>query len=336
MLTSFHVQGFRGLKDLKLDGLGRANLIVGQNNVGKTTLLEALDICAAGSSAPKRVLDVLKRRGSRRIGVQSGDDAVAWESLFNAGDARLARLHAQGTPARTLDFAVEESAGATLHPTQVQMKMSHKGRDQVDLGNLKRYRAHSAAGFAALACTLILSHGMSAQDRALRWDEAAISTDEEVVLKLVRLIEPDIERIVLVAAGDEQQPRAVFARLKSRPDAVPLLSLGEGVMKVFELSLALVGARGGFLLVDEFATGVHYSLIEELWTFVLKAAAQLDVQVFATTHSWDCIEAFQRATAASPEVGTLLRIDKRGEELRAVSYSEEELAIATRQSIEVR
>jgi hypothetical protein len=66
-------------------------------------------------------------------------------------------------------------------------------------------------------------------------------------------------------------------------------------------------------------------------------ARRLNVQVFATTHSWDCIEAFQTAAAESPEEGVLVKLRQNSKgDVEAIVFDEDELAIITRDQIEVR
>ena len=65
-------------------------------------------------------------------------------------------------------------------------------------------------------------------------------------------------------------------------------------------------------------------------------AKDLDIQVFATSHSWDAVEAFQQAAAETPEDGALVRLTRKGEEIIPTVFSEDELAIVTRNRIEVR
>lgn len=102
--------------------------------------------------------------------------------------------------------------------------------------------------------------------------------------------------------------------------------------------MASVTVKNGFLLVDEIDTGLHYQTQTDMWRLVLEVAQQLNVQVFATTHSWDCVSAFQEALAQSEDssVGKLFRLSLRDENIRAVEYTADELTIAVRQSIEVR
>lgn len=97
-----------------------------------------------------------------------------------------------------------------------------------------------------------------------------------------------------------------------------------------------MNARGGILLIDEFENGMHYSVQLDAWRAVFRLAKSLDIQVFATSHSWDAIEAFQRAAAEDPEDGVLIRLSRHGEDIIPALFSESELAIATRDRIEVR
>jgi hypothetical protein len=110
-----------------------------------------------------------------------------------------------------------------------------------------------------------------------------------------------------------------------------------GVVRTFGIALALVNAKGGVLLVDEVENGIHYSVLPDLWRLTFDVAARLDVQVFATSHSWDCIEAFQKAAEENKvEEGVLVRIDRKDDTTRAVLYDEREVGIAVEGRIEVR
>ncbi len=106
--------------------------------------------------------------------------------------------------------------------------------------------------------------------------------------------------------------------------------------RIFELALGLVNASGGLFLADEVENGVHYSAQEQLWRFIFEAASRLNVQVFATTHSWDCIEAFQRAASSHKEDGVLISLSRQDDEVKAAVFNERDIEIITRESIEVR
>ena len=90
-------------------------------------------------------------------------------------------------------------------------------------------------------------------------------------------------------------------------------------------------------MIDEAENGLHWSVQRDFWRMVLRGAAANKVQVLATTHSWDCVAGFAKAVNETPEEdGLLLRLDRDGGRIRAVDYTEEDLAVAAKQRIEVR
>ena len=116
-----------------------------------------------------------------------------------------------------------------------------------------------------------------------------------------------------------------------------MYSLGDGMLRALGISLALVSVKDGILLIDEFENGLYYTVQPDLWQFIFRIARRLNVQVFATTHSWDCIEAFQRAAREDhQEEGLLIRLESKTGEIGVTLYDERELTIATREHIEVR
>lgn len=106
--------------------------------------------------------------------------------------------------------------------------------------------------------------------------------------------------------------------------------------RIFEMTLGLVNSKNGIFLIDEIENGVHYSVQSKLWSFIFQIAARMQIQVFATTHSWDCIEAFQKAASAHPAQGALIRLYDQEGKISAHTFDEHQLEILTRESIEVR
>ncbi len=116
-------------------------------------------------------------------------------------------------------------------------------------------------------------------------------------------------------------PRAFAYKHPSFKSPHPLKSLGDGTGRLFGLTLALVAAKDGILLVDEIENGVHYSVLVSLWKFIAKVAKRLNIQVFATSHSLDCVRAFHEVTLADPSIeGVLNRVETRKGEVRSVLF----------------
>jgi AAA15 family ATPase/GTPase len=168
------------------------------------------------------------------------------------------------------------------------------------------------------------------------WEQIIFTPKEDMVLNVLRILEPDLERIALVSQITPGM--SVLLKLKGNEAPVPLGSMGDGMYRIFALALTLVNCENGDLFVDEIDTGLHYKALTNMWRLVIETAKRLNVQVFATTHSWDCIAAFQKAlheTSAS-ELGTLFRLDCKQDQIKYVAYTGEKLATAIEHDIEVR
>lgn len=116
---------------------------------------------------------------------------------------------------------------------------------------------------------------------------------------------------------------------------MPLASLGEGAWKLLSLALSLANARD-MLLIDDIDTGLHYSVMVKMWRMVLESAERLNLQIFATTHSRDCIDALA-VLAAEEHEGQRIGIHRiERENTESIAFSEEEIIAAAEHGIEVR
>jgi AAA15 family ATPase/GTPase len=129
----------------------------------------------------------------------------------------------------------------------------------------------------------IASNGLTETQVAQLWNQVYLTDLQDEVERALRLIEPGIKNIGLVQNLENEGQQIAQVRVTNSKDRLLLSSLGEGMNRLFGLALALVNAKGGFLLVDEIGNGIHYSIQPELWRFVFEVAARLDIQIFATT-----------------------------------------------------
>ena len=171
---------------------------------------------------------------------------------------------------------------------------------------------------------------MNDVDLSRLWDRVALTDDENQTVKSLELIlGVNVERVGMVGDPGARGERLAVVRLRGYGLPIPLKSLGDGAVRLFGVALTLANSRNGFLLIDEAENGIHHSVQYDLWKMILRTAQANDVQVLATTHSWDCVRGFAYAAAESGESeGVLVRLDRDDRGLRAVEYSEEDLKIA--------
>lgn len=377
-LTDLTIEGFRGIDALSIPSLGRVTLLAGKNSIGKTTVLDAVGVYAAGGGLPALHNLLLDREEVHSEFDEDGDTILLpdWRGLFYNRDVSQSACISIGPedPSKKLtirptvpDRAQASMFAPTLDNLHVQALKAEYGYDRervalwetsFDVRPPSHFRVHRRSTSAyvqpaslsfieegepppATGCEFLGPDLLGNNDLARLWDGVTLTDDEERAVGALQLVFGTyVERLAMV--GDDmtyqgRPGRRAVVRLRGQSRPVPLRSLGDGAVRLFGVAMALSNSRSGFLLVDEAENGIHYSLQKEFWNMVIRTAHDNDVQVFATTHSSDCIRGFaQAAVECEEEEGVLVRLSRQHGELRAVVYPEDELAIAAEQGIEVR
>jgi AAA15 family ATPase/GTPase len=113
--------------------------------------------------------------------------------------------------------------------------------------------------------------------------------------------------------------------------------MGDGITRFASILLAIASSRDGVVLVDEIETGLHYSVVGRAWQAVSDAARRYNTQVFATTHSFEFMQAAYRAFANHGESPFRLhRLEQTKDGIKAINYDQETLAAAMEAEFEVR
>jgi len=370
-LNSVTIRGFRGFDSLDIDRVGRVNLIVGRNCVGKSSFLEAMRIHATRAH-PAVLIDILE--GRQEVSTRSSEPLVGSEEkegpsgvnyLFHgyppqAGHIRPIQIGSCGLRSNVLEIGVrwyreeQDSEGlrklvevpsdqwGSAPDTLPALSIRHGDfRRVVALDESTRSiqkRRYWRGEPSDMACIYISRCGTDSLNPVGRlWDRVALTEREGHVTEGLRILAPEIERISLVGEETFRSSRIVVAKIVGQKRPLPLQNLGDGASRIFEIVISLVNAMGGILLVDEIENGLHYSVQTGLWKMIMRLAKALDVQVYATSHSWDCVEAFQKISLEETgEQGVLIRLTRHDNRLVATTFDESQLAVATREQIEVR
>lgn len=172
------------------------------------------------------------------------------------------------------------------------------------------------------------------------WNEALIDGLEGLAVEFLQIIEPRLRGVYFLSGrirGRSEQVAPIVASIEGAKKRVPLGSMGDGMRRLLALSLALIGSRAGIQLVDEIDTGLHYSSLPQMWRLVIETAMKADTQVFATTHSWDCLEALSAVCEDAPELRDQISVQKLDTRLEeSVSLHADNLMTAVEQGIELR
>jgi AAA15 family ATPase/GTPase len=350
MLTSFTVKKYRLFDTLTIESLSRLNLIAGKNNVGKTTLLEALWLYS-GSTNPNLSIGVNTFRG---IDTFRLTPAGPWENLFRNFDTQF-EIVMSATGEHELRITLEDMPEVRI-PVDNGQSIDTLGQQERSLPRIKyqtllpdgevitqhvRFEngnlVFESRNILLNAIFLSARVRFNPREMALRFTEIEQRLEEGYVLEGLQVIEPRIQDIRMSYTGETPifQCRVDIPGLEKR--RVLLNYMGSGIFRYFEMLLAIVVNRDGLLLIDEIENGVHHSVMTKVWKAIHKLAVEFNVQVFATTHSIECIKAAYEALKETPAGSYgLHRLEEKAGNIEVVSYSEDALAGAIEYEIEVR
>jgi len=369
-LPDLQIVNFKGIDNLSISNLGRVNLLVGRNGIGKTTILEAIHVYA-NRGHYETLIELLRTREEFIRSQNEERNPVSipdFGSLFFGRNIESTRSLSVGS---TSDEDTLQIQIIDMPSTQTQI-FPEISSDDAFLGLLVTYRGvrsvfpwisgslddsistykrvsasslKSKLGFSrseisdSIPVTSLGPELPSNEMLSSSWDQIALTEDERFVLNVLEFTGEQIIGVAVISDenGRRRNRNKIVVKLQDHQKRVPLKSLGDGITRLFAVSLALIECKNGFLTIDEVENGVHYSVQQNFWEMILQISQKHNIQVFATTHSFDCVKAFARAAERNKEAdGKLIRLTRKNGVLRSVEYSQEELIIASDMDIEVR
>lgn len=352
--------------------LSRINLLVGGNNSGKTSLLEAIELLLAQGD-PRSIWNSLNKRGERisdeeerrsaaefdvcrlfhnyflRVGsafeITSKDDFDKDQSLR----AKLVEVSDQaledsqlsmfpqdvllGGTALALDFSVNNRVRS--EPTILPL---------TERGGLAWETIRRRPGRfedQRTPVSFVSTSSLSSDEVIYLLGRYVLNPEEEFITEALRIIEKDIERIAPVSASSgnssfSSTKGGVVIKLRNIKSRLPIGTMGDGIWRLLSLALSLAKSKGGVLLIDEIDTGLHYTVMESMWRLVFITAQRWGIQIFATTHSSDCWRSLA-SICRDPKFGveaSLQHIERNTASSKV--FSGREMIIAAERGFEVR
>lgn len=368
LIQSMTIKNYRVFKDFELDQAARVNLIVGTNNSGKSSLLEAIYLLT--SKVPdSSLMYILGERGeytskpnnpryARRFiggylishifnGHQLNKDCsvliqsttlaqlllrVSIQDIRHKEENKVVQLSLMEDE----DFEVDTHAGRLVFE---QIKSGDEPQKDVLLisEGLVPFRNYPRRiSMPEQESRLVTTDYLAYDELTTLWDSITLTPKEDKVVEALKIIEPKVDRISFTSRQNSNS--GILLKFRDESEPIPLSSMGDGMRRVLGLVASLVSVEAGTLLIDEIDTGLHYGVLKNMWRLILETATKGDSQVFATTHSWDCVRAFRDTLkeVSDKDIARLIRLERIDDSIETIGYSAEELDIAIKQGIEVR
>ena len=322
---------------------GQFNLITGRNTSGKSSLLEALFL----SVGPTNPTLAARIHEFRKMSVNSDD---VFRFIF-----RNLSLDNQVTISTTTDHSerilnirpyysqdiisdlTEKTISSKIDNIQdadrlsgVQFDFTDNEQKYSTVFSLKKEIFSRPQDYEETLLASFISPNIIMNNLSDSIDNVIINKQKDTIIAALKEIDSDISDIALGNNG------TVYADLDLN-QLIPANLLGDGIISTLSWLARLCTAHLTTIFIDEIGSGVHYSSMNAMWKAVLKAAHGGDIQLFATTHSYDCIEAYSEALKSLDlrEHARLLNIG-RGENHELFSSDADLMEFALDKNFELR
>ena len=357
MLSSLKIENFRGIQELSIKDMRRLVLLSGNNNVGKSSVLEAVFF----------LMDHLSPESFNRMnafrGLSAPTNGVSlWEPLFYQmnPDNAIKIQATRGEDVLTLSYTKDDSYVPALNgdiPKNVAgsfqssakrnytLRFDFQIEGAVDYSEVGHYTTSESGTlrevaddngdkqFLQLTYTSFVNNNFVRTDRALldRMGKAEINGEKEKLIGFLQRIDPSISDIVTLSINGIPQ-----LYINTNKKLLPVQFSGDGINKLLYIVLSIMDAKNGILLVDEIDTGFHYSMYKDLWKMVSDVSRDYNCQVIATTHSYENIVGAVEGVKDYPEDFSYYRLGYDKDGLKSFRSSYDLLKSALRSDMEVR
>lgn len=359
-ISSFTIHNFRTFEHLCLEKLQRVNLIAGDNNTGKTALLEALWQFMAPDQ-PDIGLRLNRFRGLD----QFNQDGLLSDLFYQFDPLKTITLEGAGTwgvdhrvleicqrPRETSSVDLQpraDGADPNLPTTESRHELILRYREGEGISESRGWLSLRAAAPGLTQQSFEVS-GQNAQHKdpaiifparyrgliqedAERFGSIQLKGLKDEIVEALRPFEPNLVDLATVSIGGTPVLHVDVGTAR----LVPVSLLGDGFQRMLSVALAFNSAVGGIVLFDEVENGIHYSKLPDLWRAIRHFSSSFDVQVFATTHSGECIRAAHDVFADQGASGLgFYRLDRIDGSIVVKSLDQEMLQTAFDLRFEVR
>jgi hypothetical protein len=358
MIRAVHIARFRGIRECVADGFGRVNLVIGKNDCGKTAFMEALQLADGARDAAYLLLQVQAERLGR--GVKRRNFERFWRPIFHDLDAKAGLslwITRQGGTVEKLEIRQGEvpdeavfsdadgqsildegtyDASVKLPTWALDLEIIAPGKEPLRqrivstaLG-LKLPRISSEEGSFWISSSPAIGEAGVKMVSGLKQ-----RGHDGALVELLRAVDGRLSGIEILAPGGDVAE--LFVRLDNGTPMLPVTLMGDGFQRALEIGAVAAAHGWPTLFIDEIENGMHHLVMEPLWRWIATLSRRRNLQVFATTHSEECINAACQAFQELDDDGLrVIRLDRLESGTRATIYDRALVEAAERTGTEIR
>ncbi|MFM6507305.1 MAG: AAA family ATPase [Dolichospermum sp.] len=362
MLKSIKIENFRCFKSFELQQLGRINLLVGENNSGKTSLLEAMQLFCSQCN-----LEILRETMNNRSEYFYNDELRRESEIGKDGELDIRHLFygheiEPGSQLSIIDnnqnkltLSIElppsdEKIPDEFKELQFKVSLTPELEDEtfilplssnggLPVFHIRKFRTN--AKNPQPKTLFITSSSLKTDQMIDLFNQVVLTPDEKIIEEALNKIDSKIQRIATI--NPQRLRYSPYSRngfvvlLSDKKQRVPIGSMGDGIWRILGLALAIVSVKNGYLFVDEIDTGLHFTAMSDMWKMIWDTAKRLNVQVFATTHNSDCWKSLAEIAETENVTDDGIRIHRiERDKEKSIVFNEAQIVIAAERELEIR
>jgi AAA15 family ATPase/GTPase len=342
-LTYFKVENFKRLDSFEMENIGQFNLIVGDNNVGKTTVLESLLV---DEDVNFHLICLLAALNARKIVINNSDISfLKIYKNYNSNSHIKYDFILNNISTKLEIDIVSKTSIPTNHIDKLKNLIALNPKEE----NFIFHSINNEISYAALQLInysyypfipVNLGYDSSFAEFYSKFVMTS-NKEKERFIDSLKVFINDISDVEVVSLKDFNSNHLIIrSNSNDKPLLLPLF--GEGLIKLFRILLELSMCKNTRLMIDEIDTGIHHSRFKKFLRTILLAAKRNNVQLFATTHSKECLQYFKEVLEEEEmkdlqkDTRCIRLVESENNAVKSFTYDFERFQFAVEQENELR
>ena len=285
-LTYLKIHHFKSIENLELNGLSNINIVVGENNSGKTSLLEAISILDNENSI-KSILNNISKRSSEYI-----SNLELFLELFPRCQDKNKSIKIQSTiNGLTREININGNLSRNISEDNTFLgNINVKREDEIlidkNISIEENKDIKYINDYDIIKIVYVTPYDYYRNYLIENSLENLSDKEKEHIINLLKLFDDDITDFKIV----NKLNRDIIYIYHKAHGIIPLFTFGDSIKKIFTLGVALINSKGGILLVDEIESAVHKKYMKKMFDYIIKVCNEYKIQLICTTHSLEAID----------------------------------------------
>ncbi len=314
-LSYLNIRHFKGIENLELNDLSNVNIIVGENNSGKTSVLEAISLLQSQDSI-KTMLKHISRSDSSYpskfelfLEIFPKEQYISKNIQINSIINGLAR-----------ELKIDGNLIEKMFRGTISVKLDNEKLINKDMVFKENQVIKDNSSYDIIKIIYITPYDHFKDGLINKTIENIKESEKNKIIKLLQMFDSNILDFKILSTNNKDNPMTTYIKHK-KYGFMPLFSFGDSIKKVLTLASAVISAKQGILLVDEIETAIHKNMINEVFKWFIEACREFEVQLICTTHSLEAIDGMIMGVGKETDSLSCFRIEIYDEKIYGTKFS---------------